>query len=81
MRLPRDIGGQALAGRLSRFGYIVMRQTGCHLRLVSNHTGREHHLTVPTHTLLHLGTLSCILTEVLTYLGIEKDALTAALFS
>ncbi len=81
MRLPRDIGGQALAQRLSRYGYTVMRQTGSHLRLTSCHTGREHHLTVPVHPLLHLGTLSCILTEVATYLGIEKDALMTALFS
>ena len=41
MRLPRDIGGEELAGRLSRYGYSVTRQTGSHMRLTSKQTGRN----------------------------------------
>ena len=79
MRLPRDIGGQALTGRLSRFGYIVMRQTGSHLKLTSNQTGREHSVTIPNHQLLRLDLLNAVLVDVAGYLGIEKEELVAAL--
>jgi len=80
LRLPRDIGGEDLASRLSRFGYSITRQTGSHLRLTSNRTGREHHVTVPNHKPLRLGTLSNILSDVATYLEIDKEELVTNLF-
>ena len=33
MKLPRDLSGDYLAGKLSQFGYKQTRQTGSHLRL------------------------------------------------
>ena len=80
MRLPRDIGGGDLSRRLSRYGYGVVRQTGGHLKLTSNHTGREHSITIPNQPLLRLDTLSNILVEVAVYLGISKEDLAVALF-
>jgi hypothetical protein len=42
--------------------------------------GRAHHLTVPDHRGLRLGTLSAILSDVATYLGIERSKLEQELF-
>jgi predicted RNA binding protein YcfA (HicA-like mRNA interferase family) len=58
VKLPRDLSGEDLAVLLRRYGYQVTRQTGSHLRLTSTLKGREHHLTVPSHKTLKLGTLS-----------------------
>ncbi|MBN1657436.1 MAG: type II toxin-antitoxin system HicA family toxin [Anaerolineae bacterium] len=56
MRLPRDIGGEDLAARLTRYGYEVTRQTGSRMRLTTTEGG-EHHITVPRHKPLRVGTL------------------------
>jgi predicted RNA binding protein YcfA (HicA-like mRNA interferase family) len=56
MRLPRDVSGEALVRALSALGYVKSRQTGSHVRLTTTEHG-EHHLTVPIHAALRLGTL------------------------
>ncbi|MCX5727868.1 MAG: type II toxin-antitoxin system HicA family toxin [Nitrospirae bacterium] len=43
-----------------QLGYSVTRQTGSHLRLMTSEHG-EHHLTIPLHSPLRIGTLSAIL--------------------
>jgi predicted RNA binding protein YcfA (HicA-like mRNA interferase family) len=55
MRLPRDVGGQELAILLKRYGYEITRQTGSHLRLTTTQEG-EHHVTIPRHGSLRVGT-------------------------
>ena len=80
MRLPRDISGTELASILCRHGYQVSRQTGSHLRLTSQRMGREHHITVPRHAALKVGTLSSILADVARYLETERDVLMRELF-
>ncbi len=67
MKLPRDISGRELANLLVRYGYSVTRQTGSHLRLTTQ-IGGEHHLTIPAHSSLRVGTLSAILNEVAQHL-------------
>jgi predicted RNA binding protein YcfA (HicA-like mRNA interferase family) len=62
MRLPRDLGGEDLAILLKRYGYEVTRQTGSHLRLTTQQEG-EHHITIPRHAALRVGTLNAILKE------------------
>ena len=79
MRLPRDISGYELAKLLSKYGYTVTRQTGSHIRLTTQQKG-EHHVTIPAHTELRLGTLSAILTDVADHLGLSRDDLVEALF-
>jgi len=81
MRLPRDVGGADLARRLAICGYAIARQTGSHVKLTSSHNGREHHVTIPTSRLLRMANLNNILVEVAAYLAIDKDALSATLFS
>ena len=74
MRLPRDWGGERLAGLLRRYGYELTRQTGSHMRLTTQ-KGGEHHVTVPRHSPLRVGTLNAILKDVAQHLGLERDEL------
>jgi predicted RNA binding protein YcfA (HicA-like mRNA interferase family) len=78
-RLPRDLPGRDLARALRRYGYEVTRETGSHLRLTTQHGG-EHHVTIPDHASLRIGTLAGILADVATHLNIERRALATALF-
>ena len=80
MRLPRDVGGDELASLLSTYGYDVTRQAGSHLRLTSSLRGAEHHVTIPRHRPLKVGTLSGILKDVAAYLDMDKQALIEELF-
>jgi predicted RNA binding protein YcfA (HicA-like mRNA interferase family) len=59
MKLPRDLAGLKRAKRLEILGYRSTRQTGSHLRLTTEQQG-EHHLTIPRHDPLKLGTLASI---------------------
>jgi predicted RNA binding protein YcfA (HicA-like mRNA interferase family) len=59
MKLPRDVSGDDLAGALAALGYQVTRQAGSHLRLTTTEAG-EHHITVPRHTPLRVGTFATI---------------------
>ena len=78
MRLPRDLSGDDLARALRRFGYTVTRQTGSHMRLTTVESG-EHHITIPRHDALRLGTLAAILADVAAHLGLTRDELLRAL--
>ena len=80
MRLPRDISGEELAKLLKRYGYQASRQTGSHIRLTSVIKGTEHHLTIPRHKPLKVGTLSGILNDIATYLEMDRESLVAELF-
>lgn len=74
MKLPRDISGRELATALERYGYTVTRQTGSHLRLTTQ-VGGEHHLTIPSHLHLRIGTLNAILIEASQHLKKDKSEL------
>ncbi|MCL6535309.1 MAG: type II toxin-antitoxin system HicA family toxin [Armatimonadetes bacterium] len=80
MRLPRDVSGDELVRLLRRYGYQATRQTGSHVRLTSTYRGDEHHLTIPRHKNLRVGTLNSILKDIADYLAISKEELTRELF-
>ena len=80
MKLPRDISGQQLSSLLRKYGYRITRQTGSHIRLSSELKGAEHHVTVPAHRNLKVGTLSGILADVASYLEIGREELAEKLF-
>jgi len=80
VRLPRDVSGERLAASLGRYGYETSRQTGSHMRLTSTVRGREHHITIPRHGALRVGTLNSILSEVASYLELSREVLIEALF-
>jgi predicted RNA binding protein YcfA (HicA-like mRNA interferase family) len=80
VKLPRDLSGTDLAGLLRRYGYEITRQTGSHLRLTSAQRGAQHHVTIPRHRVLRVGTLSSVVAEVAAYLEQDRDELLRELF-
>ena len=74
MKLPRDLSGSELAKVLSRIGYRITRQSGSHIRLTID-VPSQHHVTVPAHDPLKVGTLSGILNDVAAHLKIDRDEL------
>ena len=60
MRMPRQVSGRQLADSLAVLGYSVTRQKGSHMRLTTLQNG-EHHVTIPNHDPLRVGTLGGIL--------------------
>ena len=81
MRLPRDLSGRDLAKALGHLGYQVARQKGSHMRLTASLPQGEHHVTIPDHDPLKVGTLDNILKDVAAHIGLSRDELLARLFS
>ena len=79
MRLPREISGKDFAKLLKKYGYEITRQAGSHMRLTTAEKG-EHHITIPAHKDLKIGTLSGILGDVASHFKIEKGDLIKELF-
>lgn len=74
MRLPRDLSAQDLIKALRPLGYEPTRQSGSHIRLTTREKG-EHHITIPNHDPLRLGTLNALLNDVATHHGISRAEL------
>ncbi|MCI0556061.1 MAG: type II toxin-antitoxin system HicA family toxin [Anaerolineae bacterium] len=79
MRIPRDLGGEELAKLLKRHGYELTRQVGSHMRLTTRQGG-EHHVTIPRHKPLRVGTLNSILKDIAEHLKLSRDELIESLF-
>ena len=79
MKLPRDISGSELIKLLKEYGYAPTRQTGSHIRITTELNG-THHVTIPNHSPIKVGTLSSIMSEVANHLGKTKDQLMFELF-
>jgi predicted RNA binding protein YcfA (HicA-like mRNA interferase family) len=79
MKLPRDLSGDDLVKGLSKYGYQVTRQRGSHIRLQTQRSG-EHHVTIPRHNPLRIGTLKGILDMVAKHAGIAREELQKELF-
>ena len=74
MRLPRDVSGAELTKALKVLGYDVTRQTGSHIRLTTSQSG-EHHITVPNHDPVKIGTLASVLDDVANHFNISRSEL------
>lgn len=74
MKIPRDLSGPMLIRLLGKLGYVATRQAGSHVRLTTQTHG-EHHVTIPLHDPLRIGTLAAILAAVATHHGINRDEL------
>lgn len=79
MKLPRNISADELISSLKKFGYEFSRQKGSHIRLTTLSNG-EHHVTVPNHTPVKLGTLSSILSDVAGHFKLSKEETIKKLF-
>lgn len=74
MRLPRDISGEELVKALKVLGYEVIRQSGSHIRLTTDQNG-THHLTIPNHNPIRIGTLASILDGVAEHFKTSRQTL------
>lgn len=79
MKLPRDLSGEDLVKALKSLGYQVTHQTGSHIRLTTTEKG-EHHLTIPAHNPLKIGTLNAILKDVANHFKLTKEEIFKQLF-
>jgi len=79
VKLPRDLTGQQLVKALERLGYQVDRQTGSHIRLTTQEKG-EHHITIPNHSPLKIGTLNAILKSIANHFQISRDDIIRRIF-
>jgi len=79
MRMPRNISGTELIKALKPLGYAVTRQLGSHIRLTTVQNG-EHHITVPNHDPIRIGTLSAILGDIAIHFNKSKEELVAQLW-
>ena len=66
MRLPRDVSGARLIKALRVLGYEISRQSGSHIRISTEENG-THHVTIPNHDPIKLGTFVSILDDVATH--------------
>jgi predicted RNA binding protein YcfA (HicA-like mRNA interferase family) len=78
-KLPRNITGKYLSKFLKKYGYIVTRQTGSHIRLTNSFPDHTHNLTIPDHRPIKVGTLNRILADIANNLNISKADLIAGL--
>lgn len=78
-KLPRDLTGTALVKALRRLGYKETRTTGSHVR-VTCAGPPQHHLTIPKHDPLKVGTLAGILDELAQARKTSRDKILNALF-
>jgi predicted RNA binding protein YcfA (HicA-like mRNA interferase family) len=79
VKLPRGLSGREPVKALQVLGYRTTRQTGSHIRLTTTERG-EHHVTVPDHDPLRVGTLGGIVGDVAEHLGITREELAKRLF-
>jgi predicted RNA binding protein YcfA (HicA-like mRNA interferase family) len=79
MRLPRDLTGKKLAKIVEVLGYRIERQTGSHIRLTTSKNG-EHHITIPNHSPIKIGTLNAILKDIANHFDTTREDLIDKLF-
>lgn len=73
MKTPRDLSGYDLIKILAKLGYEITRQRGSHVRMSRIANNKSHHITIPNHDPLKLGTLNSILASVSENLNISKE--------
>ena len=79
-KIPRNLEANELIKLLhKRYNYEVTGQVGSHIRLTTTTSG-QHHITIPNHNPIKLGTLSSILTNIASHLNISKQQLLDELF-
>ncbi len=79
MKIPRNISGKEIIKALKVFGYEVVRQNGSHIMVTSKRNG-EHHLVIPNHNPIKVGTLNGIISQVAQHFQIKKEEVLTQLF-
>jgi predicted RNA binding protein YcfA (HicA-like mRNA interferase family) len=79
LKVPRDLDYNEIIKILASLGYSVTRQTGSHIRLTTEQKG-EHHITIPAHRPVKIGTLNSIILSIAEHFGYTKSELMKKLF-
>jgi len=74
MRLPRDVTGVQLVKALRVLGYEISRQSGSHIRISTEKNG-THHVTIPNHDPIKLGTFASILDDIAGHHKLQRSEL------
>jgi len=80
MKSPRSLSAKQLIKSLKIYGYEVVSQKGSHIKVTTQQNG-EHHLAIPNHDPIKIGTLNAILRQVAEHLGKSKEDILTDLFS
>ena len=79
MKTPRNISAKDLIKKLEHLNYKTTRQVGSHIRLTTTLNG-THHITIPNHSPIKIGTLSSIINDIATHNKISKQELIEIIF-
>jgi predicted RNA binding protein YcfA (HicA-like mRNA interferase family) len=80
MKVPRDISAEQLIKSLTKLSYQITRQKGSHIRLTTLINSEEHHITIPNHSPVKIGTLNKILKDIAEHNSLSKEELIEKLF-
>lgn len=79
MKISRNESGQSLIKKLAKLEYVVTRHKGSHIRLTRVYDNIEHHITIPNHDPIKIGTLSKIIHDIANQLEISREELISLL--
>ncbi|MBK7762891.1 MAG: type II toxin-antitoxin system HicA family toxin [Bacteroidetes bacterium] len=79
MRVPRDLSGKELIKLLEKYGYEITNQRGSHIKITTQRNG-EHHIVIPNHSPIKIGTLNGIMTQVAKHFSLTKNQVLEDLF-
>jgi len=78
VKTPRNLSGQEFAKALRVLGYEKVRQDGSHIRMTTQLNG-QHHVTIPNHRSLRVGTLNALLKMIAVHHKISVEELVTKL--
>ncbi len=79
MKIPRNLSGQELIKLVGVYGYEITNQRGSHIKITKQQNG-EHHIAVPNHHPIKIGTLNGIISQVANLLALSKKEILENLF-
>lgn len=79
MKIPRSISGEELVKLLRKFGYEKTGQKGSHIKVTTTKNG-QHHLAIPNHNPIKIGTLNSIVNKVAAHFNKSKEEILELLF-
>lgn len=79
MKTPGSLSATELIKLLKIYDYQIVSQRGSHIKITTHKNG-EHHLAIPNHDPIKIGTLNAILRQVAEHLGKDKDEVVKDLF-
>jgi len=80
MKSSRSLSAKDVIKLLKMYGYEVVSQRGSHIKITTQLNG-QHHLAIPNHDPIKIGTLNAILRQVAEHHNQTKEDVIRKLFS